>query len=216
MALDPLIIIEKNKISSNNPFFVILDITITNQLDFTDIKNLYLVNNNENIFIPSLTNPSLEQEYIGFPFSVGVLKQNNTGRIESFEIQVSNVDRRISDIIEDYQGGVNSDIKMTIISADNLDLNYSELEYNFTILSTKIDEQNVIFTCGLPSPLLHRFPLHRYIATSCRFEYKKVECSAVSEKTTCNKSLENCRERNNSPRFGGFRGLKNKTIILAR
>lgn len=158
------LILEKNKIASPNPWLVLLDITLTDNTKF------YLVNNTEDITFNS-------QLYTAVPFQIEPTKQSGTGEIPTVTLRVSNVSRLMQGYLEAASGGVDSTVLVRVVNAALLTENYSELEMTFNILSTDTDAYWVTFTLGMPNPLRKRFPLYRYIAEHCNWQFLARECN---------------------------------------
>ncbi|MEK6531253.1 MAG: hypothetical protein AABZ23_02025 [Deltaproteobacteria bacterium] len=93
-----------------------------------------------------------------------------------------------------------------------LDESSSELTMGFDVLATQADSQWCTFTLGAPNPMRRRFPLHRYIAFHCNWQFKSAECGYPGGDTTCNRNLDACRGKSNSKRFGGYPGLGSRSV----
>lgn len=206
------IIIEKNRIETEYTWLVMLDIVLP------DSTLLYLVRNNEDVTFNSTL-------YVAIPFTIEPTKETTKGQINTVTLKVSNITRIIQSYIEDQNGGIGSSVKVRFIN--NIDLSgttdYSELELDFTVLSTNSDTQWVSFTLGTGNPLNKRFPLDRYLANHCGFKFNNLsgqegtspECGYSGSETSCNRTLSDCQARNNSSRFGGFLGLGKGGVRIA-
>lgn len=157
-TLPAALILEKNKIASPNPWLVTLDITLTDNTKF------YLVNNTEDITFNS-------QVYTAVPFQIEPARQSGTGEIPTVTLRVSNVTRLMQGYLEATSGGVDSTVLVRVVNAALLAENYAELELSFAILTTETDAYWVTFTLGMPNPLRKRFPLYRYIAEHCNWQF---------------------------------------------
>lgn len=198
------VIIEKNRLSTENSWLTLLDVVLP------DDTPLYLVCNNEDITFNSTV-------YTAIPFKIEPTKENSKGQIPTLTLSISNITRAMQTYIEENSGGVGSSVKVRVIN--NMDLSgstdYSELEADFTVLGSNCDTQWAVFTLGAGSPLNKRFPLYRYLANHCRFQFNNLpgkeglspECGYSGVETTCNRTLSDCQARSNSSRFGGFLGL---------
>ncbi len=210
-SLDANLILEKNKIQSDSPWLLFLEITLLTPNNPNEVNplKLYFVRNPENITYSG-------QEYIAFPFTVEPYKSTNKGEIPIVEIKVSNITQYIQKYLEYYQGGVGSNCKITVVNRANLDASYTELEIEYDVISCEANEDFIIFRVGAPNPLTQRFPLYRYIASHCRWTFRDAECG-YTETTfaNCERTMEDCRERERIEWFGGFPGLRNDTIKIA-
>lgn len=202
-GLSVSLLIEKNKLSSPNAWLITLDIVLPDNTSF------YIVNNNESITFNS-------QVYTPFPFQIEPTKENVNGEIPTVTLRVSNVTRVLQPSLEANSGGVGASVLVRIINSAYLSENYSELEMNFTVIKTECDVNWVYFTLGAASPLVKRFPLYRYIASHCNWQFKSVECAYSGSDTYCDRTLDGpngCRQKNNSRRFGGFPGMANASMV---
>jgi len=188
------LIIEKNKLATPNPWIILLDIKLPND------TVLYFCKNNEDVVFQGRT-------YNAINFEIEPTKATSKGEIPTVTLRVSNVTRILQAYLEEYNGGVGSQVTVRVVNTAYLDEDYSELEMTFDVISAEADAYWITFTLGAPNPLLRRFPPDRYIADYCRWEFKSAECGYTGPATTCNKTLENCRRLGNSKRFGGFPGL---------
>lgn len=196
------LIIEKNKIATPNAWLILLEITLTSGVKF------YLVKNTEDITFQG-------QTYTAINFEIEPTKHTGQGEIPTVTLRVSNVSRILQAYLEDLTGGIGSTVKITVVNSAYLNENYSELEMTFDVIATQSDAQWVSFTLGAPNPLLNRFPLHRYIAEHCSWQFKSRECNYSGSAVTCKRTFANCRELGNTHRFGGYLGLSGGGIRVA-
>lgn len=189
------LILEKNKSETGSAWLFFIEIILP---DIT----LYLVRNNEDITFQG-------QLYTAFPFDIEPIISSSKGEIPSLVIKVSNVTRVIQAYIEQYNGAVGEEVVLNIVNSDNLASDYSDFEMVFTIQKTEADESYVSITLGPSNPMARRFPLYRYIAEHCNWRFRSEECSfsGTVTLTTCGRSYNDCRARNNSENFGGHKGL---------
>lgn len=202
---------EKNKLQSTAPWLILLDIDLVNP-NSGATETIKLVRNTEDIIYP-VSNPSVEGDtYYAFPFEMEPVKRTSKGAIPTLNILISNTEKFLQSYMEEYEGGLASSITITIVNADNLDLITTELEVTLDVLKAEISEKFITFTMGAPSPLIQRFPLERYLALHCRWRFKSCECGYAGALTTCDRTLEQCRTRDNAERFGGFPGLSSDAV----
>lgn len=187
------LIIEKNRLTTTNAWIVLLDVQLEN-------STLYVCNNNEAVSFQGRT-------YTPVPFEIEPTESGSGGEIPTVTLRLSNVTRMAMTYIEQTSGLVGRTVVVRVVNSAYLSENYSELTMTFDILGTEVNAQWVVFTLGAPSPLNKRFPLYRYLANHCQWEYKGIECGYSGDLPTCKKTLEDCRNHNNSARFGGFIGL---------
>ena len=194
-SISSALAIEKNKLATPNPWLVLLDITLTDSTCF------FLVNNTEDVTFNG-------QVYTACPLDIQPPKESSKGEIPSAQLRISNATRVLQGYLEALTGGIGSSVLLRIVNAGLLEENYSDLEMTFYVLSCVCNAQWVTFNLGAPSPLRKRFPLYRYIASHCNWQYRGAECGYNGAIADCTRTLDDCRNHGNSARFGGFPGLQ--------
>lgn len=100
--------------------------------------------------------------------------------------------------------GVMADTLSEIISPE------PEVEHLYELLQPRTNSMWATFTLGAANPFNQRFPPSRILKNHCRFIFKSTLCGYSGATTTCDKTLNACRNMNggsNSIRFGGFPGV---------
>jgi phage-related protein len=194
---------EKNKLHTDSAFIVLARIVPPVS---TGVSEICIAHNNEDV----TWNDKL---YQAFPFGIGDSKSDNTGSEPSIEFKVSNVSRTLTYLLEQSGGGVGSTVYIYVVNTKAL-TGDPELEEQYTVGKTSVDENWVTFTLGAGYSLRTRRPFYRYMKNSCPFKYKGVRCACTSSEATCRHTLADCRSRGNSKRYGGFPGIDQKGLYL--
>jgi len=194
MSLPVNLLIEKNKINAQYPWLLLVKFALyegeSNELIYRFVKNF-----------PDITFQG--EEYKGFNFDISFIEQSTEGKIPTTSIAVCNVTQYLQGTLEDYEGAVDGKITLTIVHADSLDEDYSELELEFDIVKTSLDGGAIEFELGAPSALRRRFPLHRHLPDKCPYEFGSARCGYTGGDSVCYKRYSDCREKENQVRFGG-------------
>lgn len=201
-TLPSLLAIEKNKLNTDSSWLLLLDITLTSGLV------LNLVRNTVNITWQGT-------EYTAFPFEVDAVSNSGKGELPTVQLSLSNVTRIIQGYLEPLDGAVGSTIDMHVVNSEYLDEDSSSMDMSFVVLSVTMSVTKIVFTLGAPSPLRRRFPLIRYIAGHCNWQFKSVECAYSGAATTCSRTFDYCDTLGNTVRFGGFPGINSNAIRFA-
>ena len=198
------LLLEKNKLEGGNPWLILLDVVID------PLTTIYLVRNTEDIVFQTRT-------YTAFPFEIDPFVQKSKGELPSVGLKVSNVTRAVQVHLENNDGLVGNAVTLRVVNNGLLAENYAELTETFEITACFADAQWVNLTLGYPNPMSRRFPLYRYLADHCRYvsQFKGAECGYTGALTSCKGTLEDCRAKGNSTRFGGFPGLGKGGVRLA-
>ena len=155
------------------------------------------------------------QEYVKFPVSFETIGENTRGEIDAIKLTLSNVSRLIQGYLETYNL---RDKKVSIKSVwlDHLDDTDAYLEDIFYIDNYTADQFNVVFTLLSKYDVLDlNLPSERYSRNYCRYKlFKGTECGYSGAETTCNRTLQRCREIGNTGRFGGFPSIPQRRLIV--
>ena len=186
----------KNSLNQKTPFLILLEITLNN--DAADI--IYLVRNTEDVTIGG-------KLYTAFSFELDMNKLTSSGEIPSLKLKISNQEKVLQGYLEDLNGMVGSSVKLIIVNSVHPDLDYTELEQIWDVAQCEVTEEFITFRLSLPNLLRIRYPLSRFIANHCNHKFRSVECAYVGVDAKCKRTLKDCKNKNNSGRFGGFPGL---------
>jgi len=198
MALSDKLIEVKNSLDCKFPWLLLLEFNVLGD----DSEIIRVVKNTEDVVYKGNT-------YTAFNFSLSSIEQNIEGQITSVSLAVSGISHVLQPYVEMYEGCTSATIALTVIHADNLEEDYSELEQHFSVLSTRMTALDVQFTIGAPSPLKQRFPLYRFFSDICSYQtFKGPRCGYAGGESSCDRRFCTCRELGNSARFGGQPGLR--------
>lgn len=188
-----------NELGTDSVLLVALEINIPST------PTVYIVNNGENITFDG-------NEYIAFPFEIGEITAE-AGTTPTFQIQIDNTTRAIERYIIEYdtylkQNGIDGNGITAVCRVLNTkDLSQAVMTEYFDLTSFDATNKVVTFNLGTNSLFNKTYPPRKMYANFCSFKFKDNRCGYAGALTTCNKTLTDCRARNNSTRFGGFVGL---------
>lgn len=189
-----------NKLASDEKLIELLEVEIPS----SDV--LYLANYNANVTF-------LGNEYQAFLFTMGEITSSK-GEVPQFEIKIDNTSRGINSLMMDYDiylkanGIEGNQIYANIIVVNTVDLSDYVLKERFELVSWDMDSKFASFKLGASNPFTQKYPLRQIYADFCQWKFKSSQCGYSGSATSCDKSLAFCRSLNNSPRFGGFAGVK--------
>lgn len=192
---------EKNKLSTGSAFLILLDI------DLKEDGIIRICYNTEDVY----WNGNL---YQAFPFELGEVNEATDGSDPSVELKIDNTSKALSYYIEASNGAVNMPVTIRVVNTNNMNTSEAELEESFVVQKTNVTEQYATFTLGAEYSARTRRPLNRYMKNNCPFQYKGLRCGYNGNISTCNHTLVDCRDHNNSERFGGFTGIDQKGVYV--
>ncbi|TCL76813.1 phage-related protein [Hydrogenispora ethanolica] len=192
-------ILEKNRLASDSPFLVLL------RIDIPDLEPIRVVHNNEDIEWPAGSGDT----WTAFPFQLDEITEDGK-ELSRVDLKVCNIDRTISQYLEDTNGATGTQVTLYVVHAAHLDAADGPLiRESFAVQQTRADANWVVFTLGPDFTTIQRVPARRYLADFCPFSYgpEDPECGvsqAVKEVyPDCPHTLDGCRARQNAARFGG-------------
>jgi phage-related protein len=191
--------LEKNKISSNHPTLILLEIHVPDP-ELT----LHIVRNTEDITWRGIT-------WKAYSFNIGSVNQDAKGELPSLPVSLA-ASYDIAKYLEDSQGAKNATVNMYFVDAGHLNNNNPRYELNFGVKGITVNDETISIDLGADIILLARYPVRIFQKERCQYKkYGDIECgvpdTTIALYPTCNRTLANCRERGNSSRFGACPGI---------
>lgn len=183
-------VLEKNRLASDTPFLIFLE--IKNR----EIGVIRLVRNTENIMWQG-------SEWQAFPLDIETSGEDGK-TIPALNVKVSNCGGIIQTYLQQYNGLVDSEVRLMVALASNLENPSPEFALDFLIKSASYDESWVTFCLSASAELMNRFPAHRYINNFCPFRCGDLRCGYIGA-GVCVNTLETCLIPS---RFGGEPGIQ--------
>ncbi len=195
-------ILEKNKLTSDNVWLLLLKVTYPGEAAVRVCLNNDTVVWNSQTFLPAI-------------FSLSGLSETKDAEVPNITLRFVDLNRVVMPFLEEYAGGVGAEVVMYVVNSNYLGNPVPELTETMEILSCSVDHSNVItFALGAENLANRRLPENRYLKNYCRFDFKSALCGYTGGETDCNRTLVRCAGLNNKSRFGGFPGVGMKGFIL--
>lgn len=153
--------------------------------------------------------------YIKFPISREATTENVTGEIDVVKIKLANVSRLIQYYLEHYDlGGKKVIIKQ--VWADDLDDTENVREEVYYIDRYTANDKVVEFECSSKFDVQgEEIPRGRYYRATCGVkEFKDSDCGYSGPFAICNRTIANCRERENIKRIRAFPSTPTQRTVL--
>lgn len=197
--------IDRSRLSSSTAWLILLKLEIADPNTRQTVETVHLVANDEditfdgNLYTAANFVINIDQGQNQAP-SVTLVAQDQTGMIE----------RKI----EDYAGGVMSQVVMMVVNSDRLE-HEPEIENTFDVVSSSAKDGVVSFELGSENPLTIQFPKHTQMKDRCSWRYKGYGCEYAGPMGSCDYTLDGpngCRAHDNVERFRGLPGLVRMNI----
>lgn len=194
--------LDKGRLFSQVVYVALLEIDILDPVSRAVIETLRLAHNNEDFVF-------LGNTYIQMPFDFQVTTAKN--ELPSVTLAITDHTQAIQGRLQEYQGGVDSPVRLLIVSTANSDS--AEITESFTITGarSKSSDYMVSFDLGVENPLALRFPARLMNRDRCPWRFRGTECAYTGAAPTCDFTLggaNGCRVKGNSVNFGGFPGIR--------
>lgn len=192
-------IIDKNKISSENSFIILLAVEVKNPVDGTIVETIRFCKNSENIEYKG-------DLYIATNFDMDIKTEIN--KEPSITLKAHDETRALGQYIDLYDGLINNKVTMYIVNSAALQ--EAEMEEDFIILTASISGYKVEMALGIESAVNQRFPNFRQFKDRCAWKYKGIRCKYAGALPTCDYTRtgpNGCIAHDNEINFGGFPGI---------
>lgn len=187
--------IEKNKITSNNAWLILLSI------QYQDGPIGYLCLNNETITWNSV-------QWLPALFSLGDVEESKEGDIPAVPLSIIDVNRVLIPYIDSYKGGIGANVNIYIVNSGYLENTVPEVSYEMEVIDVTIAaDATITFSLGAENLMTVRCPKNRYLKNQCRFNFKDSRCGYTGVETECDRTLVRCYALNNDAHYGGFPGI---------
>lgn len=199
-------VLEKNRLDSDVPFLVALDIEVVNPATGVVVEVLYVVRNQEEIdFAGNLYQPAM------FDISFGA----TAGEQSQVALAIVDVTGAIQARMEEYGGGVGFNVTMYVINSDALDQPPEIAEF-FQVTGSSANDYKCHFQLGAENETMKTFPRRRQTKDFCQWRYKDAEtCRYAGVITTCDLTLQGpngCAVHDNTSHFGAYPGLNTNGV----
>lgn len=208
-------VIDKNRISSEKVWLILLDIFVTDPNTRQVVETLRIVRNNENVTF-GVDESGLPVVYQAGNFEFNIDQRQNSA--PSVSITAQDQIGFIQSRMEAVAGGVLSEVQMTVISTDSDDTDITgdpEMQERFQIVNSSVKDGVVTFELGSENPLGINFPKHRQWQDRCAWRFKGYGCGYTGAVSTCDYSKNGpngCAAKNNTQNFRGLPGLVRMNI----
>jgi phage-related protein len=193
---------EKNKIASTGAWLLLFEFIYKNE------EPIRVCLNNEEIMWNG-------EKWYPAIFSVSAITETKESEVNSIPFSIVDINRRLTPIIDKYNGAVGAVVYMRTVHSNHLNLTEPEREDRFEVVKANIDHGNKItFTLGQENLINRRCPTHRYFKNYCRFKFKSDLCGYSGPETECSLTFARCRVLGNQKRFGGFPGVGREGFFI--
>ncbi len=172
--------------------------------DGNDKEPKYWTSSNEDVTFS-------EKFYESFSIEHSEISQDSDGKISPVTLSVGNANRIMQYYINNYElVGKRVNIIQKFLNGNTV------LKYTFVIGGIKATDSSVSMELSLGVDVLKISAPSRFLySKSCTFKFRDTEtCKYSGYKTSCNKTIYDCRAHGNLANFGGFPALITNRVYI--
>jgi len=196
-------VVEKNRLSSDTPWLICLDIDVVDPDTLATVETLHIVRNTEAINFNG-------REYTPANFDIELKEE--AGTQQSITLAIRDYTLTVQQRMQKYAGGVGFGVAIMVVNADALDAP-PEIVENFEVTAASSANYVCTFTLGAENNLSKTFPRRRQMKDYCQWRYKSEECGYTGSMPSCDLSLNGangCKAHQNVVHFGAFPGISSR------
>ena len=213
----------------------IIDMYVLNASVSPGFDPLYFANYNQNVLGYQMNATgdllSATEIYTGLPIKRESIKSGLSGEISAVSISIPNVDRSMESYIQNYDYLRGRDVHLLTTFTKHLPSgtqarHIGSVPDRFAVMKEKLyvdsvdsNAEAVSFSCKPKFLIRNKVLPGRMYSRECSWEYAGTECgitnaTVLASYTTCDYSLEQCIERKNRSRYGGFLSIPERGIMI--
>ena len=193
-------VIDKNKISSNTVWVVLMEVDIVDPNTRNVVDTIYVAKDSD----PVIFQDNIYQPF-NFEIEYSVKKDSAPDMSVSFQDQM----RFISSKMEAVAGGVFSNVKMMVVNTARLD-QPPEIEEVYQVISAGVQNFVISAKLGVENPLTMQFPKHTQRQDRCAWRFKGYGCGYTGTNQYCDytaNGANGCKVNGNYQNFRAEPGL---------
>lgn len=198
-------VIEKNRISSDTPWLICVDVGVIDPLTGELVETGHYVRNTEDISFNGFT-------YIAASFDIELKEES--GSQQGVQLAFRDYSLTIQRQMQKYGGGVGFGVTIMVVNAGALNLPPEVVE-TFEVVGASSANYNCSFTLGAENSISKSFPRRRQTRDYCQWRFKGEDCGYTGVEPSCDLSLKGrngCAAHQNIVHFGAFPGINTRDV----
>lgn len=198
-------VIEKNRLSSDIPWLILLDIDVVDPASGSKVEAMHLVRNPD----PVTFNGATYQ-----PAAFDIELKAEAGAQQTVSLSIRDYSLAVQKKMQDYGGGVGFAVTIMVVNAGALDQPPEVAEY-FEVVGANSANYTCSFTLGAENSVTKAFPRRRQTKDYCQWRYKSEQCGYTGALPSCDLSLKGangCSAHQNVIHFGAYPGINSRDV----
>jgi phage-related protein len=198
-------VVEKNRLSSDTPWLICLDIDVIDPATSDKVETLHIVRNTE-----AITFNGFEYQPANFDIEL----KEESGSQQSIKLGIKDYTGTVQRRMQDYGGGVGFNVGIMVVNAGALN-QPPEIVENFEVVGAESGNYECTFSLGAENNIARTFPRRRQTKDYCQWRYKGEQCGYTGSMPSCDLSLKGangCAAHQNVIHFGAFPGINSRDV----
>lgn len=123
-----------------------------------------------------LTSAGAAITYLPFPISHGGFRTSRDGDLPTFQVQIGNPTREVSDALEAHSGLSGQPVVVRLVNLNQLNDPNAQIRIDAQVVKAKATVERVTIELAVSSLLRIQFPKYRYVRDHCRWMFGGPEC----------------------------------------
>lgn len=207
-SLSVATVLEKNRLASDVPFLVLLDIDVVDPQTGSVVETGHYVRNVEGVNFNG-------HDYL--PASFDIELKEEAGSLQNVRLGFKDYAGEVQAKMQDYGGGVGFSVTISVVNSAALD-QPPEIQEFFEVVAAESAGYVCSFTLGAENVITKVFPRRRQTRDYCQWRYKGQECGYTGNMPSCDLTLNGangCGQHGNVIRFGAFPGINQRDVRYA-
>ena len=198
-------VIEKNRISSDTPWLICVDIAVIDPSTGSLVETGRYVRNTEDITFNG-------QLYTAGYFDIELKEES--GAQQTVKLSFKDYGLTIQRKMQLYGGGVGFGVAIMVVNAAAL-TQPPEIIENFEVVGAESANYACSFTLGAENNITKTFPRRRQTKDYCQWRYKESDCGYTGPMPSCDlsiKGVNGCAAHSNVIHFGAYPGINTRDV----
>lgn len=142
------------------------------------------------------------------------IDEDLTGKATGMTLKIANVNRFIHAIHDNYNL-IGKQVRVVTICEEEMSDPNAYIEDLYRVVDIVINKQEMTLRLSSPFDVMDlRIPRRYFFRGYCRFRFKGAECQYSGIAGDCDKTLQRCRELENTGHFGAFPAIPDQRLML--
>lgn len=198
-------VIEKNRLSSDTPWLICVDVDVIDPQTGTLVSTGHYVRNPDPVTFNGFTYS---------PSSFDIELKEEAGVQQTVRLSFKDYSLTIQRLMQQYGGGVGFAVTIMVVNAGALTQAPEVIEH-FQVVGAESSNYTCSFLLGAENNITKVFPRRRQTKDYCQWRFKGAECAYSGAAESCDLSLNGrngCNLKGNAIHFGAFPGINTRDV----